>query len=435
MQNQTTTNQANPAILTPILLPQTQEEAPFANVVGHENQKQELLNVLDWFKRSHEFRARGVSVPKGIVLFGDPGNGKSLLMKEIIRYADVPTFVYKGEDNNIVEGIIEVFQKAKEAGKAIVVIDELDLLIDKERRVVRALQESLDGVESNEDILVLTATNDFDEIPGALLRSGRLDKRIHIEAPNRGECLAMFKKTLSEYGIAFPEGTDEDELGLLLQGSDYADIKAIVNDLILCNGFGPITPDAIDESVAKITGNVVEADPEMDYREIAIHEAGHAMMAHAYPQFFTLSKLSIRSSSGEFHAQEVENGFWPYDKAIADIRISMAGVLAQKLVCGRGSRGCESDLQKARAVAYNLFNAVGYSSCWETLPEVNGRSRQETFIKRRKMERKIERLLKKQEKATARYLKKHKDEIERLGNLLYEKKRLKPSEILACFAE
>lgn len=410
------------------------EETPFANVVGHANQKKELLNVLDWFKRSHELRAKGVSVPKGIILFGDPGNGKSLFMKEIIKYANVPSFVYQGEENNIVEGVIELFKKAKDIGKAIVVIDELDLLIDKDRRVSRALQENLDGVESSDDILVLAATNDIDEIPDALLRSGRLDKRIEIENPNRVECLSMFKKTLDEFGLVFPNSADEEEVGILLYGCNFADIKAIVNDIVLRNGFGPITPEMIDQSILTISGKVIDANPETDYLEIAIHEAGHAVMARAYPNFFTIDKLSIRAASGEFQSLQVEEGFWPYDKVVADIRVSMAGILAQKIIYGRGSRGCEGDLQRARAAAYNLFNAAGYSSCWETLPIIKSNARADTPVKRRRMERKIERFLKKQEKATVRYLKRHKGEIERLGELLYQKKRLKPSEILSCFA-
>ena len=134
-------------------------EEPLSRVIGHENQKKEILNVIGWFKRSKELKEKGVSIPRGVILFGDPGNGKSLLIKEIIRCVDAPVFVFQGEQTNIVQGIVDVFREAREAGHAIIVIDELDLLINKERRVVRALQENLDGVESNDDILVLAATN------------------------------------------------------------------------------------------------------------------------------------------------------------------------------------------------------------------------------------------------------------------------------------
>ena len=140
-------------------------EKPLEKVIGHANQKRELLDVIGWFNRSKELKAKGVSIPKGVILFGEPGNGKSLLIKEIIRCIDAPVFILKGDETNIVAGITETFAKARETGHAVVVIDELDLLINKERRVIRALQENLDGVESSDDILVLAATNYIREIP------------------------------------------------------------------------------------------------------------------------------------------------------------------------------------------------------------------------------------------------------------------------------
>lgn len=110
----------------------------------------------------------------------------------------------------------------------------------------------------------------------------------------------------------------------------------------------------------------------------------------------------------------------------------MAGILAQKIICGRGSNGCDSDLQNARISAYNMINMCGYSSCWETLPDITQFGRTVTSIKRRRMERKIEALLKKCEKETVKYIKLHKLQISALGKLLFEKKHLKSSEILSC---
>ena len=134
-------------------------EEPLSKVVGHDKQKSEILDMVKWFKNSKALKERGVSIPRAILLFGEPGNGKTLILKEIIRCVEAPVFVFRGEETNIVGGIVEVFREAKKAGHAVVVFDELDLLINKDRRVVRALQESLDGVESSDDILVLAATN------------------------------------------------------------------------------------------------------------------------------------------------------------------------------------------------------------------------------------------------------------------------------------
>ena len=425
-----TKGDASPYTLITPVATRPNDETPLSSVVGHDNQKKELLLVIDWFKNSKQWKERGVSIPKGVILFGNPGNGKSLLIKEIIKYVEAPAFVFNGEQSNIVKGIIETFRKAKEAGHAIIVFDELDLLINKDRRVIRALQENLDGVESVDDILVLAATNDLSEIPSPLRRNGRLEKLIRIPNPTGQEAFEILKRHFESFNLTFPEDLDEDEVALSLNGISCAGVKAVVNDLVLRNGFENITLEMIYNSIYNITDKVKDKCEE-DNLEVAIHEAGHAVVAKSFPQFFMINRLNISGASGEFHAKEVEKDFWPYDKVIADIKISMAGILAQKIISGRGSRGCDDDLQRARYDAYNLLNRCGYSSCWETLPAVAPGTRIDTGVKRRKMERKIEHLLKRCEKETSRYIKEHKSQIINLGNLLFEKKHLKSSEILS----
>lgn len=406
------------------------DEEPLGAVIGHENQKKEIISIIEWFKKSKELKSKGISIPKGVLLFGAPGNGKSLLIKEIIKCCEAPVFVFQGEQANVVEGIIDTFKKAREAGHAIIVFDELDLLIDKERRVVRALQENLDGVESSDDILVLAATNYLDDIPDPLLRNGRLEKLIRIPYPKGDEALALLKKHFKEFNIALPSDFDEEEVALSLNGISCAGVKAVVNDLVLRNGFENLTTEMLFNSIYNITDRV--KDTKLDENlEISIHEAGHAVMAKTFPQYFTVNRLSLSNAGGEFHAKEVENAYWPYDKVVADIKISMAGIIAQKVICGHGSRGCEDDLQRARIDAYNMINMNGYSSCWETLPVIKLSARIETPIKRRRMEVKIERLLKRCERETTKYIKSHKSQIIALGNLLHEKKHLKSSEILS----
>lgn len=406
-------------------------EVPLGRVVGHKNQKKEILSVISWFKQSKELKAKGVSIPKGILLFGEPGNGKSLLIKEIIKCCECPVFVFRGEQANVVEGIVETFKRAREVGHAIIVFDELDLLINKERRVIRALQENLDGVESDDDILILSATNYLREIPDPLLRHGRLDKLINISYPTGEDALELLKKHFKEFNLKFPKDFDDEEVALSLNGICCAGVKSIVNDIVLRNGFENITSEMIDNSINNIIDRVKDT-PEEDNLEVAIHEAGHAVVAKAFPEYFIINRLNISGASGEFHAKEVEKGFWPYEKVIANIKISMAGILAQKIICGRGSVGCDIDLQNARISAYNMINMCGYSSCWETLQENKQGVKTDTLIKVRRMERKIEALLKKCEKETIKYIKEHKIQISSLGKLLFEKKHLKSSEILAC---
>ena len=413
------------------LIYKTNEEEtlqPFRNVVGHEKQKEELLFVVDWFNRSKELKDKGISIPRGVILFGDPGNGKSLLIKEIINYCKAPVFIFKDEQENTVEGIVEVFNKAKEIGHSIIVFDELDLLISKNNRVVRALQENLDGVESSDDILVLAATNSLRDIPSALLRNGRLEKVIGIPYPSSEEAVELFKFHCNKFNVKLPLDFDEYEVGLSLYSNSCAGIKAVVNDLVLRNGFDNITTEMIDKSILNISDKIKSANREDNF-EVAIHEASHAIVAYSFSKFFEVKRLNIYGDSGYFSAKEVEEGFWPYDKVIADIKICMAGILGQKIICGRGSLGCENDLSRVRKEAYDVVGFNGYSSCWETQPD--SYDYEESQVKRRKVERKVELLLKKCEKETIKYIKSHKKQILDLGNLLYEKKHLKSTEILS----
>ena len=369
-----------------------------------------------------------------MILFGEPGNGKSLFIKEIIRCCNTPVFIFRGEKQNVVESIVEIFQKAREVSRAIIVFDELDLLINNEKRVVKALQENLDGVESNDDILVLAATNDIDEIPNALMRNGRLEKLIHIPDPSGEEALELLKKHFSEFNLELPVDFDEEETALALNNITFAGVKSVVNDLVLRNGFENITSEMIENSINNITDRVKKAPKKNNYNT-AIHEAGHALMAYSFSQFFTINKLTISGVSGHLSVKEVEKDFWPYKKMIADIKISMAGTIAQKVICGEASWGVKDDLQSVRTGAYRLVNLSGYSSCWETLPYSSIEFGDISAIKRRRMERKAEKILKKCEKETIKYIKANQQKIIALTNLLMVKNKLKSSEVIACIEQ
>ena len=400
------------------------------NVVGHKDQKEELINVVKWFNDVDYLKSKGVSIPKGVLLFGAPGNGKSLLIRELIKCIDAKIYLFKGKSIDMVDSLNNLFKKASDDKKAVIVIDELDLLIARDRRMIRALQENLDGVEQKNDILVFAATNNLNDIPQALLRNGRLEKLIHIPFLDSDEAVELLKKHFKDFNIELPIDFDEEEIGLQLNGIACSGIKAIVNDLVLRNGFTNLNIEMLDNSINNISDKIKDKEKDGNL-QVAVHEAGHAVVAHHFSKYFKVNKLNIKGYSGAFTAKEKEEGFWSYNKALAHIKIAMAGNIAEKLMYNNCSLGSESDLQNARNYAYNLINISGYSSCWETLPIVKPNARTETQVKRRKNERKIEKLLKKCEKETFKIVRKNLKTIKILADLLFEKKKLKSSEILS----
>lgn len=411
------------------------EQTQLKNVIGLEKEKNELLLIIDWFKNSEKLKAKGCTLPKGVLLYGRPGNGKTFIIKELIKNLEFPVFIVKGDEENAPKEITDCFNKAKKTDKSIVVIDELDLLLNENRLVVRAIQEAMDGVETNDNILVLCAANKIDEIPAPLLRDGRIDRKIEIRAPFASEALLQFKKVASDMNLILPDDLNEEDLGTMLSFVPFVSIKSIVNDIALRNGDQKITEQMINNSIYNITDETFDTSFQAPDVSAAYHEAGHAVIASLFPEFFSLTTIRISDAEGCMKMIEKKPKIWPYSKSIAHIDILMAGLISEKLLCKEGSRGCDEDLHLARKTAYNLFNCTGYSSCWETLPRVQPGSRTETQEKLRKMEEKIERLLKNEEEKTTELVKEHLSEIEIIGKTLLEKKRMKATEVLDLIAK
>ena len=410
-------------------------EEPLSKVIGHTTQKEILKSVIEWFKKANEYKEKGVEIPKGILMYGEPGNGKSLLMKEAIKYAEAPTLVFKGEIDNISEGIEETFKKAKEIGHCIIVIDELDLLIDRDSKATRILQDNLDGVDSVTDFLVLCATNNIWSIPEALKRCGRLEKILRIPAPNGEEATMLLKKIFKDMKVELPPDLVDEEVGLALDGVACASIKSIANEVVLKNGFSNITSDMIYESIFSIT-NKIKDNTQADNYQHAVHEAGHALVASS-SSFFKIGRLTINNNGGYLSVVDSDRNFWTHEKMMADIQIACAGLIAEKVVFRTGGDGCDQDMQRVYKTAARAINRVGYISCSKTLPEVEPYKyiRNETEERRSRNEKEIEKLIKKCERKVTRFLKKNKRALITLANELFQRKNLKSFEvahIIAC---
>lgn len=271
----------------------------FKDIIGYDNQKEELSYVIRWFKSSKELKKKGVTFPKSVLLFGKPGNGKSFFIKEIIKNCNFPTFIFKGEGKEMADIIYEIFRIARKYSQSIIVFDELDLLINKQERVMRAQQECLDGVESFDDILVLAATNDLYEILDALIRHGRLEKFISIPYPMEEEAYEMLEYYFQKFNIKLSDNIDKDKISSLLIRFTCAAIKSIANETVLKNGFENITTEMIEDSIYSASDRIKDSPRENNF-EVVVHEAGHGAVAYSFPDFFIVNRMNINPLGGFF---------------------------------------------------------------------------------------------------------------------------------------
>ncbi len=407
-----------------------ENENPFDEVIGHKKEKEELLRVIDWFNHSQYWMEKGIMIPRGVLLYGRPGTGKTMMMRALIRLCQCPVLVYQGKSDNPAKSLSETFQKAKELSHAVILIDELDLIVKNRQDVQRVLQQNMDGVEDKGDILIIAAANNISEIPDALQRSGRFGKQLFIDDPRLAERIELFKHFAKQYQLKLPEDLDEFEIGSLMSSMAGSEIKAMVNDIILRNGFDNVTQEQIEASIQYVDNNF-PSEEKKNY-QVAIHEAGHCIMALKYPKYFTADSLTVYNRGGLCHTALIDEEYIDYYVKLAHIQILMAGNLAEKLFFKSALEGCHEDLNDARIEAYNLVNAVGYKSCWRVLPRSGSPNRRESQVKLRKNERIIERILRKSERQAKWYLRKHKKEIKAIADKLYEKAHLNKRQIKEC---
>lgn len=390
----------------------------FKDVAGLKEQKEELLNILDWYEHEEEHRKSGIVVPRGVLLVGEPGNGKSLLIRSLLWNSSIPSFVFRNDTTNIVKELNDLFAKAKGYPKAILCIDELDLLLNKEEKIVRCLQENLDGIESGDrGPLVLAACNNLDPIPFALRREGRLGKVLSIESPGEEDVRDFLSFLCRKHALDEEEYADDDDLVRACTDESYVNIQSAFNEALLRNG-GKIDSEKVYDSLCLIQSGLCRRK-EVPTEHVCIHEAAHCVVSSLYPQYFRIGNIRVNGQNGYYVKPAYFEDGMTYGFLLASIHVSFAGCLAEKLFFKESGPGSQSDLSKARHIAYSLINSQGYSRLWKTLPPCGDfHARSETSIKKRKNELLIEKLLRKCERETKRLVRKHRDKILLLANEL-----------------
>lgn len=358
----------------------------FKDVAGLYGAKEEVMEIVDFLKNPSKYTALGGKIPKGALLVGPPGTGKTMLAKAVAGEADVPFFSISGSD--FVEMFVgvgasrvrDLFRQAKEKAPCIVFIDEIDAVgrargknvgfssNDERENTLNQLLTEMDGFGSNSGVIILAATNRADILDKALLRAGRFDRQIHVELPDLKEREEIFQVHLK--GLKLEPDFDVTFLAKHTPGFSGADIANVCNEAALTAARRNLSfigkqefLDAVDRIIGGLERKNKIITPE-EKRSIAHHEAGHATVSWLLPNANPLFKVTIvprgQALGAAWYLPE-ERQLMTRDQMIDQMCSLLGGRVAEEIVNGQPSTGAQNDLERLTKMAYGMVMYYGMS--------------------------------------------------------------------------
>lgn len=362
------------------------ERVTFNDVAGNVNAKQDLAEIVQFLKSPEKFLSIGATIPKGVLLTGRPGTGKTMLAKAVAGEAEVPFFYLSGSE--FVEMFVgvgasrvrDLFSEAKKVSPAIVFIDEIDSIgrsrgigtgggNDEREQTLNQILVEMDGFDTREKVIVIAATNRPDVLDTALLRPGRFDRHVYIELPDRLERQAILRSHVKEK----PLGIDVDlsVVASRTPGFSGADIRSLLNEAAILaarEDRKEIKQDDILNSIEKVLLGPERKSHLMNEEEkkiVAYHEAGHALVASLLPHADPVHKVSIISRGGAggytLKLPERERRLHSKLHLLDDMAMSYGGYAAESLIYGQVTTGPQSDIQSATSMARDMVRLYGMS--------------------------------------------------------------------------
>jgi cell division protease FtsH len=436
----------------------------FEDVAGIDEAKEELQEIIEFLKDPKKFTRLGGRIPKGVLLMGPPGTGKTLLARAIAGEAGVPFFSISGSD--FVEMFVgvgasrvrDLFVQGKKNAPCIIFIDEIDAVgrhrgaglgggHDEREQTLNQLLVEMDGFESNEGVILISATNRPDVLDPALLRPGRFDRQVVVSLPD----IVGREKILKVHMKKTPTAGDVDPLILAkgTPGFSGADLENLVNEAALLGAKRnkeKIDMSDFEDSKDKVYMGLERKSKvikEEDRRTTAYHEGGHALVARFLPNTDTVNKITIiprgRAAGVTWFLPE-ERDFKYKDQLESELAVAFGGRVAEEIVFGRISTGAANDIKQATDLAQNMVRSWGMSE--ELGPLSYAKNEEHIFLGReiaqhrdyseataKKIDEEIHRMIGTAYENSKKVLKENLDILHKLADLLLEKETVLGQEL------
>jgi cell division protease FtsH len=376
----------------------------FKDVAGAEEAKEELIEIVDFLKSPLKYTQMGAKIPKGVILVGAPGTGKTLLARAVAGEANVPFFNISGSE--FVEMFVgvgasrvrDLFKKAKRNAPCIIFIDEIDAVgrqrgaglgggHDEREQTLNQILTEMDGFEKDTNVIVMAATNRPDVLDPALLRPGRFDRRIVVDMPDIKAREAILK--VHSRGKPLAKTVDLMKIAQQTPGFSGADLENLMNEgaiLTARRRKKSITMKEIEESIEKVMMGPERKSRVLSKKEkeiTAYHETGHAMIGHLLPNCDPVHKVSIISRGMAlgvtWFLPEEDKHLYSKSKFEDELCSLLGGYVAEELVFGEITTGASNDLERATNMARRMVTEYGMSNLG---PVIFGEKNHEIFLGR-----------------------------------------------------
>lgn len=447
---------------------QSTEGIHFTDVAGEDEAKENLAEIVDYLHNPKKYTDVGASMPKGLLLVGPPGTGKTMLAKAVAGEANVPFFSISGSE--FVEMFVgmgaskvrDLFKQAKEKAPCIVFIDEIDAIgkkrdgqiggNDEREQTLNQLLTEMDGFEGNNGVIILAATNRPESLDPALTRPGRFDRRVPVELPDLKGREAILQVHARKIKVS--DDVDFHTIARMAAGASGAELANIVNEAALRTvraGRTIVTEADLEESVEVVIAGYQKKNAVLSDKEkhvVAYHEIGHALVAAMQSHSAPVQKITIipRTSGALGYTMQVEQGdkyLLTKEELENKIATFTGGRAAEEVIFGEVTTGASNDIEQATKIARAMITQYGMNNDFDMVA-METRNNQylggDTSLTcspetQREIDRKVVELVKVQHEKARKILEENREKLDELAAFLYEKETITGDEFMSILQD